>query len=372
MTERSQEFLEVLLKASEKAANIARVCRQNQALFNLLVQEKTDAGKNPRFIRDFKTLADVLIQESVRHEIGAQFPDIAKMVRGEETNVFSNTLGTSVIVEVCSTCIETSNLLSQVLDNDEYTANLLATEIHRDISITEVPNHDDLNTYELNIDVNDVGIWIDPIDSTADYITANTLVDEVTGLHLSGLRCVTVLIGAYSLSTGLPILGVVNQPFYSCSDENTQWKGTCYWGIVNASGNGIISYPKPVNTNNVIVISRAEDPSIKAKLTNEGFRLIEVAGAGYKILSVAIGLADAYILSKKSTYRWDTCAPQAILSAQGGGIIDFSLFTTECANVELKYSGEESNYSNKGGLIAYRDSAILDRLKKSLVLTTKL
>lgn len=151
-----------------------------------------------------------------------------------------------------------------------------------------------------------------------------------------------------------------------------RWKGTCYWGIVNAHGNSIISYPKPVNTNNVIVISRAEDPSIKAKLSNEGFRLIEVAGAGYKILSVAIGLADAYILSKKSTYRWDTCAPQAILSAQGGGIIDFSLFTTKGTNVELKYSGEESNYSNKGGLIAYRDSAILDRLKKFLVLTTKL
>lgn len=85
------------------------------------------------------------------------------MVKGEETNVFSNTLGTSVIVEVCSTCIETSNLLSKVLDNDKYTANLLATEIHRDISITEVPNHVDSNTYELNIDVNDVGIWIDPI-----------------------------------------------------------------------------------------------------------------------------------------------------------------------------------------------------------------
>lgn len=29
-----------------------------------------------------------------------------------------------------------------------------------------------------------------------------------------GLDCVTVLIGAYLLSTGEPIIGVINQPFY--------------------------------------------------------------------------------------------------------------------------------------------------------------
>lgn len=58
------------------------------------------------------------------------------------------------------------------------------------------------------------------LDSTADYISGNTLIDEVTGLHLSGLRCVTVLIGAYSRTTGLPVLGVVNQPFYSSTGES--------------------------------------------------------------------------------------------------------------------------------------------------------
>jgi inositol polyphosphate 1-phosphatase len=67
-------FLESLLKVSEKAANIARVIRQDEHLFKLLVQEKKGSEKNPRFVQDFKTLADVLIQETVKHDIGSQVP----------------------------------------------------------------------------------------------------------------------------------------------------------------------------------------------------------------------------------------------------------------------------------------------------------
>lgn len=65
-------LLRSLLKVSEKAANIARACRQNESLFELLIQEKTSHEKNPRFFRDFKTLADVLIQETIRHDIGIE------------------------------------------------------------------------------------------------------------------------------------------------------------------------------------------------------------------------------------------------------------------------------------------------------------
>lgn len=70
--ENGSKLLLVLLKASEKAANIARVCRQNKSLFDLLIQEKSEAEKNPSFIRDFKTLADVLIQETIKHDIALE------------------------------------------------------------------------------------------------------------------------------------------------------------------------------------------------------------------------------------------------------------------------------------------------------------
>lgn len=41
------------------------------------------------------------------------------------------------------------------------------------------------------------------------------------------------------------------------------------------------------------------------------------AGSGYKLMCVVEGWADAYLLSKASSYKWDTCAPHAILRALG-------------------------------------------------------
>lgn len=70
------ELLQLLLNVSEKAANVARVCRQEAPLFELLVQEKKGADKNKKFIKDFKTLADVVIQEMIRHDVCAQVPDL--------------------------------------------------------------------------------------------------------------------------------------------------------------------------------------------------------------------------------------------------------------------------------------------------------
>lgn len=66
------ELLKSLIIVSQKAANIARVCRKDEHLFDLLVQKKLDDEANPRFVQDFKTLADVLIQEMVKHDIATK------------------------------------------------------------------------------------------------------------------------------------------------------------------------------------------------------------------------------------------------------------------------------------------------------------
>ena len=46
-------------------------------------------------------------------------------------------------------------------------------------------------------------------------------------------------------------------------------------------------------------------------------------GAGFKLMCVVLGACDAYVLSKHSTYKWDTCAPHAILRAAGGSVSAF-------------------------------------------------
>lgn len=63
------DILRELLRVSEKAANIARACRQQEALFQLLIEEKKDGEKNKKFAVDFKTLADVLVQEVIKQNM---------------------------------------------------------------------------------------------------------------------------------------------------------------------------------------------------------------------------------------------------------------------------------------------------------------
>ncbi|XP_029038584.2 inositol polyphosphate 1-phosphatase [Osmia bicornis bicornis] len=357
-------LLSVLLRVSEKAANIARACRYNEALFKLLVQEKSEEEKNPRFFQDFKTLADVLIQETIKHEIGLEFPELAKLVQGEESNTFSNAMGETIVVKVCPTAEETTQLLAKVMGSDIETAELLATEVHKDVQLSDIPVVAEL-PLNFDINVNDLGIWIDPIDSTADYINGGENVDGVTGVHMSGLRCVTVLIGAYLKDTGVPVVGVINQPFYTNLDS--QWKGNCYWGFVE---NDIrkCSIDQESTDKKIIVLSRVEDANVKSKLLDAGFTLVEAAGAGYKILSVALGHVDAYILSKGSTYKWDTCGPQALLRSLNGGIIEFRNFIKDPDSdyVDVKYLSTSFNFSNSNGLIAYRNFEILSTLKSIL------
>lgn len=357
-------LLSILLKVSEKAANIARACRQNDALFKLLVQEKSEEEKNPRFFQDFKTLADVLIQETIKHDIGLEFPELAKVVQGEENNTFSNAVGETIVVQVCPTIEETVQLLAKVMDSDIATAELLAAEVHRDIQFLDIPIVAEL-PFDFHVDINELGIWIDPIDSTADYINGNEKIDDATGVHMSGLRCVTVLIGAYSKSTGKPILGVVNQPFHTYVD--LRWKGKCYWGFVE-NDIGRCSITKEPNDKKIIVLSRVEDENVKSKLLDAGFTLVEAAGAGYKILSVALGDVDAYILSKGSTYKWDTCGPQALLCSLDGGIIEFRSFinNSDSDHNHIKYLSTSTNFSNSNGLIAYRNFETLQTLKSTL------
>lgn len=101
--EEQASLLRVLINCAEKAANIARICRSNEQLLALLVQEKIGSEANERFEHDFKTLADVLIQETIKHEVGALFPAMKDAILGEESPNFTNQLGESVTIAVGAT-----------------------------------------------------------------------------------------------------------------------------------------------------------------------------------------------------------------------------------------------------------------------------
>lgn len=365
------DLLKLLLRVAEKAANVARVCRQEAPLFQLLVQEKTGEDKNKKFVQDFKTLADVVIQEMIRHDVGAQFPEMVGFIHGEESNKFENGLGESVVVTVCATEAETATLLATVLDGDSTAASLLARAIHQD------PASINANTDGLSIPLqpSQLAIWIDPIDATSQYIEGREEELQQGVLSPSGLHCALVLIGVYLRSSGEPVMGVINQPF--SHKDASGWRGQHFWGV-SCSGLNLcsISQPKP-SPSPVLsaVLSSSEKPSVIAALSSlcGPDKLMYASGAGFKTLCVIQGLADVYVLSEGSTFKWDSCAPHALLRAMGGGVADLSAaLESGQASSELSYhrpnegrSGAD-RWANRGGLVAYRDSAQLGKVLEAL------
>ncbi|XP_042351870.1 inositol polyphosphate 1-phosphatase [Plectropomus leopardus] len=364
------DLLRLLLRVAEKAANVARVCRQEAHLFQLLVQEKTGDDKNKKFVQDFKTLADVVIQEMIRHDVGAKFPEMAGFIHGEESNKFENGLGESVTVTVCGTEEETAALLATVLDGDHTAASLLARAIHQD------PASTDTSTDGLTVPLSpsELGIWIDPIDATSQYIEGREEVLEEGHLSPSGLHCALVLIGVYLRSTGEPVMGVINQPFNCKDPASGRWSGKHFWGVSCGSTNVCsVSRPKDGPGGGLsVVLSSSEKQVVKEALSSlcGPDKLMYASGAGYKILCVIQGLADVYVLSEGSTFKWDSCAPHALLRALGGGVVDLkkclkSSSAIQDHHTELTYHQPHTEYkgadrwANHGGLVAYRDCSQL-------------
>ncbi|XP_059385004.1 inositol polyphosphate 1-phosphatase-like isoform X1 [Carassius carassius] len=374
------ELLQLLLSVAEKAANVARVCRQEAALFELLVQEKTGVDKNKKFVQDFKTLADVLIQEMIRHDVCAQFPELTGFIQGEESNKFENGLGESVTVTVCAQEEDTTALLAKVLDGDQHAASLLTTVIHQDLQITD----EAAESLQLSISPADVGIWIDPIDGTSQYIEGKEEEEPDEGFCQSGLPCALVLIGVYLRSTGQPVMGVINQPFNHKDSTGEGWKGQHVWGVSYGDVNVCsVTQRRPFcpRTKDYlsVLLSSSERPAVKDALAAiSSGSLMYASGAGYKILCVVQGLVDVYVLSESSTFKWDSCAPHALLRALGGGVSDLS----ECLRAhlngnqghaaELTYhqphteSQGVDRWANHGGIIAYLDSSIIDKVVAAL------
>ncbi|XP_068099925.1 inositol polyphosphate 1-phosphatase [Hyperolius riggenbachi] len=386
------DILHALLRASEKAACIARACRQEETLFQLLIEEKKEGEKNKKFVTDFKTLADVLVQEVIKHDLGKKFPGFEKNVRGEESNEFTNELGEKIIVEVRPTEQETATLLQKVLDSNEAAARKLAQAVHQEVTFTD----ESVDTVHVDVPLSNLAVWVDPIDSTYQYIRGSADVTPKRGIYPEGLQCVTVLIGAYAADTGLPIMGVINQPFASKDPATHKWKGQRYWGlsyqgtnICSASGSrapGKSEHSSPEEAGSKknlygVVTSSGEAKDVLRSLSALCPKnLYFAAGAGYKSLCVIQGLVDFYVFSEDTTFMWDSCAPHAILRSLGGGMVDFS----ECVRTvkqkkklldapHLLYNSEvpgatgADRWANKGGLIAYRSEEHLQSFVELLI-----
>ncbi|CAG2247413.1 inositol polyphosphate 1-phosphatase-like [Mytilus edulis] len=374
-----KDLIRDLLNVGEKGANVARIIRSEHTLLELLVQEKIGEQKNERFVQDFKTLADVLVQQIVFHDLSQKFPGIKDSIYGEESNKFTNALGESINVEILSSPAETADLLCKVLNGNEQAANLLAKVVHEDISYNPEEKIDKMEDLEIKEEY--IGIWIDPIDSTAQYIGGEVGIPNNQGFVSHGLQCACVLIGVYSKLTGLPIGGIINQPFASQDPQTGRWLSSCQWGL-NLEGcrmSSVTDTPENITNSHQILLTSASDTVETKDKFSQVYTIHHAAGAGYKLLCVIQGLADAYVLSKNSTFKWDMCAPHAILLSLGGGVISYKSLCELAQNnlssnkkfgdCQITYSREDNsesldpkNWCNIDGVVAYRSIEALQRL----------
>lgn len=160
------------------------------------------------------------------------------------------------------------------------------------------------------------------------------------------------------------------------------WSGYITWGVcvgdikVNSIQN---SSQTTVNTHKgSILISSSESQPVKDALSSV-FDIRHIAGAGYKLLGVCQNLANGYILTKSSNYKWDCCGPHAILRSMGGGIVKYSQLYKNAKSgqndvsvlEQLKYHVPDhdqytgaNRWCNHGGIVAYKTTDLLEQLSK--------
>ncbi|GFV84422.1 inositol polyphosphate 1-phosphatase [Trichonephila clavipes] len=257
------------------------------------------------------------------------FPTLTSNIQGEEQNSFQNSLGESILVELSDSEEDTVALLSQVFDGKDHIARSLASAAHSKDLASEKQY-----SSPCRIPADSIGIWIDPIDATAEFIQGKNEETDDLGIQHYGLQCVCVLIGAYELQSGKPILGVVNQPFYKKETESSRWESRFYWSL-NYDPEFVTSdtlQNESQRKEKVIVLSCTESKELQDMISTK-YKIVHASGAGYKSLLVSCKKVDLYVLSHGTTHFWDTCGPHALLLTQGGG-----------------------SFRNADGFIAYRNA----------------
>lgn len=86
--------------------------------------------------------------------------------------------------------------------------------------------------------------------------------------------------------------------------------------------------------------------------------VIKVGGAGYKVLQLLEGKANAYVFASAGSKRWDTCAPEAVLEATSGVL-------TDILGDHYSYAADV-DYNNRRGVLATAASVSHEKIVKAI------
>ncbi|RKG73909.1 3'(2'),5'-bisphosphate nucleotidase CysQ family protein [Corallococcus terminator] len=174
--------------------------------------------------------------------------------------------------------------------------------------------------------------YVDPLDGTQEFVNRNGEFAVHIGLAVEGR----------------PALGVV---YRAVGD-------VLYSGVVG--GQGFVEDPQGRRVLRVsdvadpaalrLVVSRSHRSSATdAVVTRLGItREKESGSVGVKCGLLAEARCDLYVHASDKSYRWDNCAPEAVLRSAGG-------ILTDLAGVPYRYDGSE--LQNRRGLLACNAAA---------------
>lgn len=223
-----------------------------------------------------------------------------------------------------------------------------SVELSSDVLIHRCPEIYDCVTLD------ELVVWVDPLDGTKEF---------TEGL----LEHVTVLIGL--AIRGIPVAGVIAQPFHmpnandlsnqSSSPTSSPYITRVVWALVGLGVFGltpkVISGPLPFPIDptiskrelpHYIAVTRSHTtPTLASVLEAFGpTEVLRIGGCGYKVLTLLEGRAHVYVFPSSGTKKWDTCAPEAVLSTFGGRLTSLN---------GQPYSYHSTvEHANKSGLIA--------------------
>lgn len=275
-----------LLASSVSVANRAgKIVRDVMSKGELGIVEK---GKD-----DYQTEADRSAQRCIVASLAAQYPKVN--IIGEEDGP----------------------------DEGDVASDWIISDADKEVLSLECPA--DLRSVKEE----EIVVWVDPLDGTSEYTQGF-------------LEHVTVLIGI-SVNEK-PVAGVIHQPYYKTILGGEKIMGRTIWGLQEAGVGGFTPAPPPDSL--IITTTRSHSNPLveKALQVMNAAQVLRVGGAGYKVLQLLEGKASIYVFASSGCKKWDTCAPEAVLSAAGGKL-------TDILGEFYKYGGSESR-PNKTGVLA--------------------
>lgn len=166
---------------------------------------------------------------------------------------------------------------------------------------------------QKSIEASRIAVYCDPLDGTNEYAAGER-------------EAITILLGI--AVDGVPVAGVIGQPFYKYGASDTL--GRVVWGGTGVGVHGLdvaedaVAPVLPPKGPHVVAVNRnirenRQEPVLSALRSRVD---VIISATGYHYLMLLERRAHSALLLRKASKKWDTCAGEALLRATGGVVTD--------------------------------------------------